>query len=177
MKVTKSLLAPSYTGGISGIGLAAVKIFAVHRAHVFALDRNAPQEPLPPNVEFLQCDQTSWNDLRSAFRHVGKLDIAVANAGISEVENYFDDTFDEQGDLLEPSRAVIDVNLVGTLNFCKWAISRMRWQGNGGSVVVVSSATAYAPEHSLPVYSACILAVRGRSRSLYPFGRKKKHNS
>lgn len=92
---------------------------------------------------------------------MGKVDIAVANAGISEVENYFDDSFDEQGHLLEPSRAVIDVNLVGTLNFCKWAISYMRRQGTGGSVVIVSSATAYSPEHSLPVYSACKLAVRG----------------
>lgn len=137
-----------------------MKIFATRGAHVFALDRNAPQGPLLQGVKFIQCDQTSWNDLRSAFQHVGKVDIAVANAGVSEVENYFDDTFDEQGHLLEPSRAVIDVNIVGTLNFCKWAISCMRRQGTGGSVVIVSSATAYSPEHSLPVYSACKLAVR-----------------
>ena len=161
MVIKWSLTCPP--GGISGIGLAAVKIFATRGAHVFALDRNAPQEPLPQGVKFIQCDQTSWNDLRSAFQHVGKVDIVVANAGISEVENYFDDTFDEQGHLLEPSRAVIDVNLVGTLNFCKWAISCMRRQGTGGSVVIVSSATAYSPEHSLPVYSACKLAVRGNT--------------
>lgn len=136
-----------------------MKLFATRGANVFALDRKKPQEPLPPGVKFITCDQTSWNDLRSAFKNVGKVDIAVANAGISEIQNYFDDTFDEQGDLLEPSRAVIDVNLVGTLSFCKLAISYMRCQGTGGSVVIVSSATAYSPEHSLPVYSACKLAV------------------
>lgn len=81
------------------------------------------------------------------------------------MQNHFDDTFDEQGELLEPSRAVIDVNLVGTLSFCKLALSYMRRQGTGGSVVIVSSATAYSPEHSLPVYSACKLAVRGSIRN------------
>ena len=35
----------------------------------------------------------------------------------------------------------------------------MRRRGVGGSIVITSSATAYAPEHSLPVYSACKLAV------------------
>lgn len=146
-------------GGTSGIGLATAKILALRGARAFVLDRNAPQTPLPTGIEFTKCDQASWTDLSFAFKHAQKVDIAVANAGISEERNYFDDAFDEQGELLEPSRALIDVNLVGTLNFCKLAISYMRRHGTGGSVVITSSATAYSPEHSLPVYSACKLAV------------------
>ncbi len=146
-------------GGISGIGLAAAKILSSRGARVFVLDRNTPQTALPPGLEFIKCDQSSWKDLSAAFKHAQNVDIAIANAGVSEERNYFDDTFDEQGNLLEPSRAVIDVNLVGTFNFCKLALSSMRRRGVGGSIVITSSATAYAPEHSLPVYSACKLAV------------------
>ncbi|KAK0516959.1 hypothetical protein JMJ35_000114 [Cladonia borealis] len=154
------------SGGISGIGLAAAKILSSRGARVFVLDRNTPQTALPQGLEFIKCDQSSWKDLSAAFKHVQNVDIAVANAGVSEERNYFDDSFDEQGNLLEPSRAVIDVNLVGTFNFCKLALSSMRRRGVGGSIVITSSATAYAPEHSLPVYSACKLALVGLVRSL-----------
>jgi hypothetical protein len=34
-----------------------------------------------------------------------------ANAGIPEIENAFEDTYDDEGELAEPSLAVIDVNL------------------------------------------------------------------
>jgi len=139
--------------------LATAKILASRGAHVFVLDRNVPRTALPPGIAFVQCDQAHWKDLSTAFKHAQKVDIAIANAGVSEERNYFEDTFDEQGDLLEPSRAVVDVNLVGTFNFCKLALSSMRRHGTGGSIVITSSATAYAPEHSLPVYSACKLAV------------------
>ena len=149
-------------GGISGIGLAAAKILSSRGVRVFVLDRNTPQTALPTGLECIRCDQSSWKDLSAAFKHAQTVDIAIANAGVSEERNYFDDTFDEQGNLLEPSRAVIDVNLVGTFNFCKLALSSMRRRGVGGSIVITSSATAYAPEHSLPVYSACKLAVSRR---------------
>ena len=117
------------------------------------------KQPYHLVLNSLNATKPHGKDLSAAFKHAQIVDIAVANAGVSEERNYFDDTFDEQGNLLEPSRAVIDVNLVGTFNFCKLALSLMRRRGVGGSIVITSSATAYAPEHSLPVYSACKLAV------------------
>ena len=78
---------------------------------------------------------------------------------MSEEQDYFADTFDEAGEMLEPKYNVIEVNYRGVLNFVKLATSYMRREGKGGSIVITSSATAYSPEQSLPVYSATKLAV------------------
>lgn len=80
----------------------------------------------------------------------------------------FDDN-ENDGEFDEPIFAPVDVNLVGTLKFLKLAIGYMRrqkrregakWmQGAGGSVVITTSATGYAPEQSLPVYGTTKAAV------------------
>ena len=163
-----------FTGGASGIGLAAVRILAAKGAKVFVLDLAEPDintipspsegEPvLPEKAKFIQCDVTSWVDLRKAFEktvyEAGRIDIAISNAGVSEEHDYFTDQFDESGNLLEPVFEVIDVNFRAVVSFVKLAVSQMRKQRKAGDkktgrIVVTSSATAYAPEHNLPVYSA-----------------------
>lgn len=87
------------------------------------------------------------------------MDIAIANAGASEEQPYFEDEFDDAGELVEPKFNVLDVNFRGVVMFVKLAVSYMRRQKNGGSIVVTASATAYAPEQNLPVYSATKLGV------------------
>lgn len=82
---------------------------------------------------------------------------------MSEEHDYSEDRLDEAGDLMEPRYNVIEVNYRGVLNFVKLATSCMRRQGQGGSIVITSSATAYSPEQSLPVYSATKLAVSVQS--------------
>jgi short-subunit dehydrogenase len=111
------------------------------------------------DIQYIQCDISSWKNLSDAFKVAGDVDIAIANAGISESESYFQDKLDAEGNLIEPNTAVIDVNLRGTVLFTKLAIWYMRKKKTGGSVVITSSATAYAPEQNLPVYSATKLAV------------------
>ena len=156
------------TGGASGIGLAAVKILISKGARAFILDLRHPTDELPDAATFIHCDCSSWSSLLSAFRQIPHIDIAIANAGVSEDHDYLDDTYSEEtGEMLEPRYRVIDVNLRGVLNFVKLAISGMRRRGKGGSVVITSSATAYAAEQSLPVYSATKAAVR-----IYPAPRK-----
>ncbi|KAM7188917.1 hypothetical protein V8F33_010364 [Rhypophila sp. PSN 637] len=169
------------TGGGSGIGLAAVRLLAGKGAQVFVLDLNEPnaqtiplapagETPLPDKATFVRCDVSSWQDLRSAFEtavsQAGRIDIAIANAGVSEEYDYFADQFDDSGDLLEPGHAVVDVNFRGVVNFVKLAVHHMRKQQNPaiagrprGRIVITASATAYAPEQNLPVYSASKLAA------------------
>ncbi|OBT39361.1 hypothetical protein VE00_10028 [Pseudogymnoascus sp. WSF 3629] len=155
------------TGGSSGIGFSAAKIFAQRGAKVLILDINEPTEGLPAKIEYRRCNIGKWDELVSAFKHAGNIDIAVANAGISEETNYFADTFDENtGALQEPKYAVVDVNLKAVLNFVKLALSHFRSRECRGSIVITSSATAYSPEQSLPVYSACKLALIGLVRAL-----------
>lgn len=73
------------------------------------------------------------------------------------------DSYDEQGNLLEPSYSVIDTNFRGTLNFIKLALNSMKKNNIQGSIVITSSATAYSAEQSLPVYSGTKAAVSDMS--------------
>ncbi|KAI4217472.1 MAG: hypothetical protein LQ351_000067 [Letrouitia transgressa] len=156
------------TGGANGIGFAAVEIFASRGATVYILDLSPPDSPLPPRTHFLETNIASWPALLAAFKRAGHVDICVANAGVSEETNYFKDTFDANGDLEEPKYRVMDVNYRAVVNFVKIALSTLRRQGGGGSIVITTSATAYAPEHSLPVYSMGKLGLVGLVRALRP---------
>lgn len=150
------------TGGANGIGFAAVQIFAARGATVYILDLSPPDEALPPRTHFLQTNVASWAELLRAFKTAGRVDICVANAGVSEEANYFADSYDaDTGELEEPKYRVIDVNYRAVINFVKISLSYLRRQGTGGSIVITTSATAYAPEHSLPVYSMSKLGVSG----------------
>lgn len=127
-------------------------------ARVYNLDVDEPEET-NARVTYIKCDISSWSDLIAAFTTTGAPHIAVANAGIDEDGTYMTDSYDDSGNLLEPSYKVIDVNFRGTLNFIKLSLHLMKKNAIGGSIVLVSSATAYLPEHTLPVYSGTKAAV------------------
>ncbi|KAK7178809.1 cytochrome P450 [Paraphaeosphaeria sporulosa] len=154
--------------GSSGIGLATAEILASRGAQVHILDINAPDEHAckPRFFNFISCDIASWQDLKSAFSRIGHVDLVFANAGVSEVTNYFHDTLDSNGDLVEPDMRLFDVNFRAVLNVVKLAWRAMKQQGTPGSIVITTSATAYAPEQSLPTYSSLKLALVGLIRSL-----------
>jgi NAD(P)-dependent dehydrogenase (short-subunit alcohol dehydrogenase family) len=155
-----------FSGGSSGIGLATTKILCGKGAKVHILDRNPPPvDTLSPNILYHHCDISSWTLLRSKFEDIGRIDYVFANAGVTESTNYFSENFDGDGKLEEPTYDVLSVNLRATLNVIKLAWSSMKKFGVEGSIVVTTSATAYAPEQSLPVYSGGKLAV---SSSYFP---------
>lgn len=180
------------SGGSSGIGLATVRILCSKGAKVYVLDLSPPSEEeegegIPSGAIFVKCNVSSWTELRQAFDAISeeRIDIAIANAGVSETSDFLDDSFDSAGLLQQPKYEVLDVNFRAVLNFVKLAVRNMRRgggarkiddenkginkheterggeedDGRGGSIVITSSATAFAPEQSLPVYSATKLAV------------------
>lgn len=85
------------TGGASGIGLALARHFASQGNNVAILDLNpngsevasqiASDHP-QAKVTFHRCDVSSWEEQAQAFRQVfadfGRIDVVMANAGISE---------------------------------------------------------------------------------------------
>jgi NAD(P)-dependent dehydrogenase (short-subunit alcohol dehydrogenase family) len=66
-------------------------------------------------VDFVKVNVLNWKDQLALFKFAkakyGHVDFVFANAGITENFNVFEDTLDEDGELAEPSSAVIDVNL------------------------------------------------------------------
>jgi NAD(P)-dependent dehydrogenase (short-subunit alcohol dehydrogenase family) len=106
--------------------------------------RNAKLGSVPDDaIQFHQCDVTSWKQLVSVFKKIPHVDIAVANAGVSEEVDYFADVLNEAGELVEPQYAVLEVNVRSTINFIKLALSKFAKQGRGRSLVITTSATAY----------------------------------
>lgn len=151
-------------GGASGIGMAAAKMLARKGASVHILDIHEPTCNLDVQdgggiIYFRKCNVGSWDELRDAFDSVPSFEYVFANAGVSEECDYFADTFDDTGRLLEPSYAVLDTNLRAVMNTIKLGWSLMRKRRTTGSIVITTSATAYAPEQSLPVYAGGKLAV------------------
>lgn len=132
-------------------------------AQVTILDICQPEETLPTGIQYQKCDISNWSELSAVFSAAGPVHIAVANAGQGEDGSYLKDSYDEQGNLLEPSYNVIDTNFRGTLNFIKLALHNMKKNSTEGSIVITSSATAYSAEQSLPVYSGTKAAVSDRS--------------
>ncbi|KAI0857180.1 short chain dehydrogenase reductase [Xylaria cubensis] len=155
------------TGGASGIGFSAAKIMARKGASVILLDIHEPEENiLPPGLQFHHCDVTKWRDLVAIFDEIGRIDYVYANAGTVEKTDYFADNFDSDGRLEEPEYEELDINFRAVVNIIKLAWRHMRARDVHGSVVITTSATAYAPEQSLPVFCATKFALIGLVRSL-----------
>ena len=82
----------------------------------------------------------------------GRLDAFVANAGVARWQPLADVTRDDWD-------FIMGVNLHGVFHGCRAAAAQMRRQGDGGSIVVISSVNAVMPFSPLGVYGASKHAV------------------
>jgi NAD(P)-dependent dehydrogenase (short-subunit alcohol dehydrogenase family) len=167
-------------GGSSGIGLATAKFLRSKGADVIILDVSPPSEELPGTL-FHRCDVSKWEDLRESFYDFAgeDIDYVFANAGILEKTPYFTEEFDEQGRLLEPEYAIIDINVKGVYNVVKlaWSIMKRRrereeksgQEKSPGSIVITTSSSGYAPEQAYPMYSSGKTAVCSYFLFSFPF--------
>ncbi|MFP1627372.1 SDR family NAD(P)-dependent oxidoreductase [Streptomyces sp. 5K101] len=118
------------SGASSGIGQATARRFARAGDRVVNLDVTAPRDPEPgePSVAWLKVDTADWAAVRAALRQVheetGRLDVVVANAGISVRHGVLDI---EEAD----ARRITDVNLLGVLGLWQAAARIMTAQGSG----------------------------------------------
>ncbi|KAJ5902902.1 SDR family oxidoreductase [Penicillium taxi] len=147
------------TGAGSGIGKVIAHSFAKAGASVVVAEMNE-QNGEQTAKELLQAKhrahfvKTNVTDSESVRKMVaetvstfGKLDIAINNAAVPPDSRKISD-LDEK----EWSKR-IDTNLSGVAFSLKWQLQQMIRQGNGGSIVNMSSITAIRPVAQLPAYS------------------------
>lgn len=160
------------TGGTTGIGLAAAKLFLTNGAQVVIAGRREQQgndaleilRTLDPNVHFVQTDVSKSDQVQhlinETIRHFGKLDIAFNNAGIEGQFSSIDNTSEEEFD------RVMNINTKGVWLACKYEIEQFKKQGTGGAIVNTSSWLARGASSGSAVYSASKAAVDGLTKAL-----------
>jgi len=126
------------TGGASGIGLEMTRTFASRGANVLVLDRDPRAEEAVHNLDncaVVTGSVTEPADVKAAFdaaeKHFGPVDIAVANAGVSQNDPTLDLDF-------EGWRRVMSVNLDGVFLTAQEAGRRMIPRGQG-RIILISS--------------------------------------
>lgn len=152
------------TGGSSGIGSATAREFDAEGAGVavFGRDRDALESVASElsNGLAVDGDVRRTADLERLFREAdarfGRIDIVVANAGVSAARPFpeiDEDTFD----------LMIDTNLKGTFFTVQKALPYLR---EGASVILVSSALGHLGVGEQAVYAATKAAIRSLGRTL-----------
>ncbi|KAI0179876.1 NAD(P)-binding protein [Hypoxylon sp. FL1284] len=173
------------TGGASGLGLTMAKYFASLGSIVTIFDVNSQaghkvaEEVATENpqalVGFKRVDVTSWDSQAQAFREVyqqhGKIDVVMANAGISEQGTSSFALVDEE-EPSQPRLRTLDVNLTGTIYSVKLAIHYIKKNqpdpstGSRGSVICTASNAGLYPFPVAPIYAASKFGVIGLVRGL-----------
>ena len=151
------------TGGTTGIGLAAAKLFVQEGAYVFITGRRPKElaeavEAIGGNVTGVQGDVARFSDLDRLYESIGKstrLDIVFANAGVGGFaplggvsEEFFDRLF--------------NINVKGTLFTVQKALPLLN---DGGSIIVTGSVGSVKGTPAFWVYGATKAAVRNFVRA------------
>lgn len=125
------------------------------------------ESELRPNARFIKCDASSYTDqlhlFRTAYEMHGRVDIVVANAGISIHKDIFDPSADINE---EPSMKEIEINTVGALFTARIGMHFLRLSG-GGDLVLVSSIAGFKECGGLVPYTASKHGVVGIMRGLH----------
>ncbi|KAL9153495.1 hypothetical protein ABFS82_10G052800, partial [Erythranthe guttata] len=162
------------TGGASGIGEAAAKLFAKHGARVIIADiqderGTAICREFAPNISYVHCEKTcsstTESDVASAVdfavaKH-GKLDIMYNNAGITVPMRHASVLDSEKSHFEE----VYAVNVFGAFLGAKHA-ARVMIQAKSGSIIFTSSASALTAVEFPISYASSKYAVIGLTNQL-----------
>jgi len=120
------------TGGAKGVGETYTRQLVESGAHVIIADISESagsklHKELSSSTTFVKCDVTKWADQLAAFNKArevspnGRIDIVVANAGISAADDILSNDF-EKDEPQEPSFVTLDVNVTGVCLTTKLAL-------------------------------------------------------
>ncbi|MYM56407.1 glucose 1-dehydrogenase [Thalassovita mangrovi] len=157
------------TGAAQGIGLETARLFAErgHRVAIADLDGELAAErarELGPDHLGLACNVTDETAAQAAIdaavAHLGRLDIAINNAGIGDTNA---PTLEQSGDHF---RNVIDVHLGGTFLVSRMAAAAMQAAGRGGAIVNFASIAGLTGLPRRNAYGAAKAGIIAMTRSM-----------
>jgi NAD(P)-dependent dehydrogenase (short-subunit alcohol dehydrogenase family) len=148
------------TGAARGIGYQIARTYAAHGATVVVsdLDVHAAQAAADtvPGATAVGCDVRDENSVAELFERAtneyGKIDIAVANAGIATVSPLLEMSFDTW-------RTMMSINLDGVFLTVQHAARAMIATQTAGSIITMASVTALAGVPLVGHYAAAKAAV------------------
>ena len=110
------------TGGSRGIGEAISRILAENGYFVYVNYSSSKEkaEKVAEDIKgtAIQFDVSDRESVNNAIKKIGRIDLLVNNAGVSEI-NTFDSVNGERAD------RILDINLKGTLNCSRAVIPNM----------------------------------------------------
>jgi len=166
------------TGGSRGLGREMCLAFAAHGADVIVASRKLDAcEALAAEIERehgvralgVACHVGRWEDcdrlVETAYERFGRVDVLVNNAGMSPVYASLEEVTEELFD------KVLAVNLKGAFRLSA-VIGRRMADGDGGSIINISSVAAVHPEAAELPYAAAKAGLNaltlGYARALAP---------
>ncbi|CAN4095136.1 unnamed protein product [Withania somnifera] len=158
------------TGGASGIGAAAVRLFVQHGAKVTIVDiqdklgKSLVQEIGTQSTIFVHCNVAIESDVQYAVdatvAKFGKLDIMFSNAGIAGKPIF--SILEVDYDIIKD---VFDVNVAGSF-FCAKHAARVMIPAKKGSIIFTASASTVVCGTVSHAYAASKSAVLGLSKNI-----------
>lgn len=156
------------TGGSKGIGAACVELFSKNGfavAFVYGEDNKAAQKlaaktsalAIKADVSDVEQIEKAFDQARTYFG-IRSFDVVVCNAGIS-ASGLITDMNEDVVDLL------IGINLVGTINVSRKAVSHMV-EEKKGNIVMISSMWGQRAASCESIYAATKAGIIGFARSL-----------
>ncbi|SCD24518.1 SDR family NAD(P)-dependent oxidoreductase [Brucella inopinata] len=154
------------TGGSSGLGLRMVHMLAGYGARVISISRTHAGESLCPSggeVLEIMADVTRPEEIARAFdegeSRFGPISALFNNAGVAHMARALDTT----RDMLEH---IFEVNVAGAFFTAQEVARRMIAQGQGGSIINVTSILGERPQKGAAAYSMSKACVSQMTRAL-----------
>jgi NAD(P)-dependent dehydrogenase (short-subunit alcohol dehydrogenase family) len=163
------------TGGASGLGRVGAERFAAEGAIVVIADLGDGDEVVEAiaakggEASYVHCDVTDEESVKSAVDHTvstfGGLHVLYNNAGVM-----ISDDDDPVSTPIATYRKTMDINVLGTLLGCRYAIPAMQ-AGGGGSIVNVASFVAHmgaaTPQIAYTTSKGAVLAMTREIAVIY----------
>ncbi len=159
------------TGGSRGLGRSMALGFAERGADIVIASRSqdscdaaaAEVEALGREALAYACHVGHWNELEglanAAYERFGHVDVLVNNAGMSPLYPSLDQVSEELFD------KIVGVNLKGPFRLSALVAKRMM-DGDGGSIINVSSTAAVNPSPNSEPYGAAKAGINSLTKSM-----------